>query len=71
LSRPDVELLAKPDAAALSMTGDIYRLTVAYRAVPLVSLLGGNSDDRFDTIEAQASDGFVSQIPLAIGSNPP
>jgi mono/diheme cytochrome c family protein len=66
LSRPDVELLAKPDAAALGVTGDIYRHTVAYRAVPLLSLLGGNSDDQFDTIEAQASDGFVSQIPLAL-----
>jgi mono/diheme cytochrome c family protein len=61
-----VELLSRPDAVALSVTGDVYHQSVTYRAVPLLSLLGNNPGDRFDTIEAQASDGFVSQIPLAL-----
>jgi mono/diheme cytochrome c family protein len=60
------ELSARPDAAALSVTGDVYHHAVTYRAVPLLSLLGGNPGDRFDTVEAQARDGFVSQIPLAL-----
>jgi mono/diheme cytochrome c family protein len=66
LARPDAALLATPDAADPNVTGDIYHHTVAYRAVPLLALLGANPGDRFDTIEAQASDGFVSQIPLAL-----
>jgi mono/diheme cytochrome c family protein len=60
------ELLARADAADLRVSGDIYHRTVAYRAVPLLALLGSNPDDRFDTVEAQAADGFVSQIPLAL-----
>jgi mono/diheme cytochrome c family protein len=60
------ELLARPDAALLSVNGDIYHHAVTYRAVPLLSLLGSNLGDRFDTVEARASDGFVSQIPLAL-----
>lgn len=60
------ELLARPDAVTLSIDGDVYHHAVAYRAVPLLALLGSNSGDRFDTIEAAASDGFVTLIPLAL-----
>lgn len=60
------ELLARPDAVTLSVDGDVYHHAVAYRAVPLLSLLGSNSGGRFDTIEAAGSDGFVTQIPLAL-----
>ena len=60
------ELLARPDSVVVSVTGDIYHQTVAYRAVPLLSLLGNHPDDGFDAIQAQASDGFVAQIPLAL-----
>jgi mono/diheme cytochrome c family protein len=60
------ELLARPDAVVLNVTGDVYHRTVAYRAVPLLALLGNHPDDRFDAVEAQASDGFVAQIPLAL-----
>jgi mono/diheme cytochrome c family protein len=66
LARPDAKLLDRADAAALSITGDIYHQTVVYRAVPVLSLLGSDPGDRFDTVEARASDGFVSQIPLAL-----
>lgn len=64
-------LLARPDAAAPDIrgAGDIYHHAVPYRAVPLLSLLaviGGPSTDQFDTLEAEASDGFVSQIPLSL-----
>jgi mono/diheme cytochrome c family protein len=60
------ELLARPDAVVLNVTGDVYHQTVAYRAVPLLALLGDHPDGRFDAVQAQASDGFVAQIPLAL-----
>lgn len=60
------ELLARPDSVFLNVTGDVYHQTIAYRAVPLLSLLGNNPQGRFDAVEAQASDGFVAQIPLAL-----
>jgi mono/diheme cytochrome c family protein len=66
------ELLARPDSADLSVNGDIYHHTVTYRVVPLLSLLGSSSSERLDTVEARASDGFVSEIPwelIARGAN--
>ena len=39
---------------------------MTYRAVPLLALIGDSVEERFDTIEARAADGFVSQIPLAL-----
>jgi mono/diheme cytochrome c family protein len=60
------DLLARPDAATVHVDQDVYHNTVPYRAVPLLTLLGKQTDQRFDTVEAQASDGFVSQIPLAL-----
>ena len=60
------ELLARPDSAVVNVNGDVYDHAVSYRAVPLLALLGSTADDSSDTIEAQASDGFVSQIPRAL-----
>ena len=34
--------------------------------VPLLPLLAGLPSDRFDTLEARATDGFVAQIPLSL-----
>lgn len=60
------QLLARPDATVVHVDEDAYHNKVAYRAVPLLALLGKHTDARFDTVEAQASDGFVSQIPLPL-----
>jgi mono/diheme cytochrome c family protein len=61
------ELVARPDAATLQIPDDpSYGRSMTYRAVPLLALLGDRVDERFDTIEARAADGFVSQIPLAL-----
>ena len=60
-------LLARPDAASISIPYDIsYRRSASYRAVPLLTLLGKSHDRRFDTLEARAADGFIAQIPLAL-----
>lgn len=59
------ELLARPDAATIEVPADVsYRRAMRYRAVPLVSLIGGEAASAFDTLEARAADGFVSQIPM-------
>jgi mono/diheme cytochrome c family protein len=60
------ELLNRSDAVVLSVTGDVYHHAVAYRGVPLLALVGKSVDPKFDTVEAKARDGFVSQIPLAL-----
>jgi len=63
------ELLARPEAATLTVPEDVsYRRVMAYRAVPLLSLIG-KAANAFDTIEARASDGFVSQIPASLVAN--
>lgn len=60
------ELLARPDAATIEVPGDVtYKRSMTYRAVPLLALLG-DVDAGVDTIEASATDGFVSQIPMAL-----
>ena len=59
------QLLERPDAVELTIPADVsYGRPMKYRAVPLAPLLtvGG----AFDTIEARAADGFVSQVPLAL-----
>ncbi len=59
------ELLASPDAASLTVPDDVsYHRAMTYRAVPLLGLIGDASG--FDTIEARASDGFVSQLPTPL-----
>lgn len=60
------ELLARPDAVTVKIPADVsYKRAMSYRAVPLLALLG-DVEKRFDTIEARATDGFVSQLPLAL-----
>ncbi len=61
------ELLARPDAAEIDVPNDHdYGRATRYRAVPLVPLLADLPQDRFDTLEARATDGFVAQIPLLL-----
>jgi mono/diheme cytochrome c family protein len=61
------ELLARSDAADLDIPNDYdYRRATHYRAVPLLPLLADLPPDRFDTLEARATDGFVAQIPLSL-----
>ena len=59
------QLLGRPDAVELTIPADVsYGRAMKYRAVPLLSLM--SVGPAFDTIEARAADGFVSQIPLAL-----
>jgi len=59
------ELLARPDARELTIPADVsYGRAMKYRAVPLLRLMSVGA--QFDTLEARAADGFVSQIPLAL-----
>ena len=59
------QLLGRPDAGELTIPADVsYGRPMKYRAVPLLPLLSVGTE--FDTIEARAADGFVSQIPLAL-----
>ena len=59
------QLLGRPDAAEVTIPADVsYGRTMRYRAVPLLALL--SVGPAFDTLEARAADGFVSQIPLAL-----
>lgn len=61
------ELLARADKADLVIPRDVaYKKRMVYKAVPLLSLLGDASRLTFDALEARATDGFVSQIPLAL-----
>nr|WP_294512502.1 cytochrome c [uncultured Rhodopila sp.] len=61
------ELLARPDAAEIDIPNDHdYGRAARYRAVPLAPLLADLPQDRFDTLEARAGDGFVAQIPLLL-----
>jgi len=60
-------LLARPDVSQITVPNDVsYRLAMNYRAVPLLSILKIPSDAPFETLEARATDGFVSQIPLSL-----
>jgi mono/diheme cytochrome c family protein len=62
------QLLGRPDATELTIPADVsYGQPMKYRAVPLLALL--SLGPAFDTIEARAADGFVSQIPLALVEN--
>jgi mono/diheme cytochrome c family protein len=61
------ELLARPDATTIAVSDDVsYKRAMTYRAVPLLGLIGKVVDPSLDTLEARASDGFVSQIPMAL-----
>jgi mono/diheme cytochrome c family protein len=60
-------LLSRTDTVSLVVQDDVsYKRSMTYRAVPLLALLDGVRDDRSDTLEARAKDGFVAQIPLTL-----
>jgi mono/diheme cytochrome c family protein len=59
-------LLANPDTKDLTVDDVAYGRPMTYRAVPLLALLKDFVADRSDTLEAQASDGFATQIPLTL-----
>jgi len=58
------ELSANPTTRTLEIPHDpAYGRPMRYLAVPLLELLRGFRNDAADTIEARATDGFVSQLP--------
>ena len=60
------QLLKRADVADLTIPNDVaYQKTMRYRAVPLLNLLGPAQSLTFDTLEAAATDGYVSQLPMA------
>jgi mono/diheme cytochrome c family protein len=61
------ELLGRSDATSITVPDDVsYRRPMIYEAVPLRALLPAPRGDRYDTLEAKATDGFVAQIPLEL-----
>jgi len=65
------DLLARSDAATITVPHDPdYGRAMTYRAVPLRDLLAELPSDSADTIEARATDGFVSQLPRALIAGP-
>jgi len=61
------ELLIRPDVQTITIPADVsYRRAMTYRAVPLIALIGDVGKLGFNTIEARANDGFVSQIPVSL-----
>lgn len=67
LSFPQAILGARPDAIDLTIEKDpAYQRPMTYRAVPLLAILGTAADAGVDTIEARATDGFVSQLPMSL-----
>ncbi len=61
------DLLARKDAAYVTIEHDVaYKQPMTYRAIPLLDLLGDVDKLPFDTLEARATDGFVSQIPMSL-----
>src|SRR5512140_2188942 len=59
------ELLGRADATSITVPNDVsYRRSMTYKVVPLRALLPAPRADRYDTLEAKATDGFVAQIPL-------
>lgn len=61
------ELLASRDTATLTVPRDVsYGRRMDYHAMPLRALLSAMPLDPADTIEARATDGFVSQLPRTL-----
>jgi mono/diheme cytochrome c family protein len=61
------ELLLRPDATTIEVARDVsYRVPMAYRAVPVASLLAGIRLPDDSVIEAVALNGFVAQIPPSL-----
>jgi len=66
-SYSSAELLARSDVVDLTILSDVaYKRRMSYKAVPLLALLGRANELGFDTLEARATDGFVSQLPMAL-----
>jgi mono/diheme cytochrome c family protein len=62
-----IELLGRSDAASITIPADVaYGRPMTFRAVPLLALLPSATEPALDTVEARASDGFVSQLPRAL-----
>jgi mono/diheme cytochrome c family protein len=65
------DLLARSDTATIIVPHDpAYGRAMTYRAVPLRDLLAELPPDPADTIEARATDGFVSQLSRALIAGP-
>jgi mono/diheme cytochrome c family protein len=61
------ELLANPATRTLEIPRDAsYGQSMSYLAIPLRELMPGLRTDDTDAIEARATDGFVSQLPLKL-----
>jgi mono/diheme cytochrome c family protein len=61
------ELLGRSDAATITIPADVsYGRPMTFRAVPLLARIPSSANPALDTIEARASDGFVSQLPRAL-----
>jgi mono/diheme cytochrome c family protein len=64
------ELLARTDATTVEVARDVtYRMSMTYRAVPVVSLLAEMTLPPDNVIEAVALDGFVAHLPLDLVLN--
>jgi mono/diheme cytochrome c family protein len=62
-----VSLLARPEVRSIEVPNDVaYRRDMTFRAVPLLALLAGLPLEDADTLETRATDGFVSQLPMAL-----
>src|SRR5215467_7928115 len=61
------ELLSRPDLASVQIPPGVdYDVKLTVQALPLLDLLAALSLERYDRLEATATDGFVAQIPLAL-----
>jgi mono/diheme cytochrome c family protein len=64
------DLLARPDAATITVARDVaYGTAMTYRAVPLAALLDGLAPPPDSVIEAVATDGFAAQLPVDLLAN--
>jgi mono/diheme cytochrome c family protein len=61
------ELLSRPDLDSIQIPPGVdYDVQLTVQAVPLLDLLAALPLERYDRLEATATDGFVAQIPLAL-----
>jgi len=61
------ELLSRTDLASVQIPPHVdYEVSLTLQAVPLLDLLAALPLERFDRLEASATDGFVAQIPLSL-----
>lgn len=60
-------LLSRSDVVDLNLAHDVvYGRVMTYRAIPLLSVIGKRATQRFDILEAAATDGYVSQLPMNV-----